>query len=163
VSFTRRKFSLFCRSRFYSVNQWSGSESERIRIVGWIRIRKKVRIWIRTRHCCKIKFFVKKSHIKHLKEKKPYVLQLENFFLSRTDSRTHVKAMRGTIKKNSVKNSGSIRIRIRNRIKKIVLIRIRKKRNSNPQHWCQQHFCNRTCQLPSKYLGDAMCKTVSIR
>jgi hypothetical protein len=39
-----------------------------------------------------------KSQIEHLKENKTtYVFQLENFFLWRTDSRTHMNSMRGTI------------------------------------------------------------------
>jgi hypothetical protein len=35
-----------------------------------------------------------------IEKEKTKVLQLENFFICRTDFRTHIKAMRGTILKN---------------------------------------------------------------
>jgi hypothetical protein len=40
-----------------------------------------------------------------------YVFQLENFFLCRTDIKTHMNAMRGTILKNVGSNT-SVKIRI---------------------------------------------------
>jgi hypothetical protein len=65
---------------------------------GWIRIRQESSDLFSDSDpytVKKTKKFREKSHIKHLKEKKHF--QLENVFLCRTDSRTHIKAMRGPI------------------------------------------------------------------
>jgi hypothetical protein len=84
-----------CMNLHYStLYQCCGSEFESF---GWIRIRKKVGFG--SRHCCRQnKKFYEKSQTKHLKEK-ILIFLLENFFLWRTGSRTHIgmQAIRGTI------------------------------------------------------------------
>jgi hypothetical protein len=46
------------------------------------------------RHCCKMNIFVKNQT---LEREKSYVFLLTIFFLWRTGSRTHMKAIKGTI------------------------------------------------------------------
>jgi hypothetical protein len=80
----------------YGIDQSCEPEYERIRIF-WLdpNPTKKFGFWIRDTvpgTVVKLNFFCEKSQIKHKKEKKTNVFQLEIFFLYRTDSRTHIKA-----------------------------------------------------------------------
>jgi hypothetical protein len=100
-----------CWYRYVSVLVFSVSDTHRLyaasivnpnpresEYCGWIRIRRKLGFGFGSRHCCKIKK-LRKIADKDLKEKS---FSVGNFFLCRTDFRTHIEATRGTIfKKNS--------------------------------------------------------------
>jgi hypothetical protein len=82
-----------------------------LQVVLWIRIRKnpkvfagsesekKVRIRIRigSRHCCRMKLFVKNRR-SNTRKRKILCFSIEKIVPWRTDPRTHMKAVRGTIK-----------------------------------------------------------------